>query len=68
MVGAAVALGVTLAAEEDLHLAPALALRSPPSHGPAHLVPTPAAAPAPTHDPGLQTHVYILFMHTNTAL
>lgn len=46
----AVAPEVTLAAEGDLRLAPALALQSPP--GPTHLAPTLAAAPAPTPDPG----------------
>lgn len=52
MVVEAVAPGVTLAAEGDLHLAQVLAPQSPPGHGPAHLAPTPEAAPAPTHDPG----------------
>ena len=53
MVVEAVVPGVTLVAEGGLRLAPALALQSPLGHGPAHHVPAPAAAPAPTHGPGL---------------
>lgn len=58
MVVEAVAQGVTRVAEEDLHLVPALVLLSPPSQGPARLVPAPTAALAPTHAPGLQTPVH----------
>lgn len=48
--------GATLAAEGDHRLGPALAPLNRPGHGLALLVPAPAAAPAPTHDPGVQTH------------
>lgn len=47
-----VALAVNLAAEGDLHLARALAPQSPPGPSLAHPAPTPAAALAPTRDPG----------------
>lgn len=46
----AVAPEVALAAEGGLHLAPALVPPNPPGHG--HVPLAPAAAPAPTHDPG----------------
>lgn len=59
----AVAPGVILEAEEGLHLIPALALQSPPGHGPDRLTLVPAAGPAPTHDLGLQSHrMYYIFL------
>lgn len=64
VVGEAVLPGVTLAAEGGLHLAPALAPQSPPSHGHTlDLAPAPTAAPAPTHDPGLRTHTHTHSFH-----
>ena len=59
----AVAPEVIPAAEDGLHLAPALALRSPLSLGHAHRAPVLTAAPVPTRDPGLQQHTHT---HTHT--
>lgn len=61
----AVAPGVTLAAEGGLRRAPALILQSRPGHVPAHPAPAPKAAPAPTHDPGVQTHIYT-YIHSRS--
>lgn len=64
--------GVVLVAEGDLRPALALTPLSPPGHGPAPLDPVPAAALAPTHDPGVlthtKTHIYLItikFIHTH---
>ena len=65
MVVEAVAPEVIHAAEDGLHLAPALDLQSPLSHDHAHLAPVLTATPVPTHDPGLQhTHTHT---HTHTG-
>lgn len=48
--------GVTLGVEEGLHLAPAPAPQSPPTHV-LDLVLGPTAAPAPTHGPGPHKHI-----------
>ena len=61
----AVAPEVIPAAEDGLHLAPALALRSPLSLGHAHRAPVLTAAPVPTRDPGLQQHTHT---HTHTKV